>query len=374
MPDEQKTSQSQDQPAPANGGQKAKPQPKRAPRKKSWFKRQAIMEKVLIALIPAFAGAIYFFGWRVAAMLVWVALWGCAAEYLMARKRKDPLTGACLVTCALYALSLPPALPFWMAAVGIVVALLFGKEFFGGFGRNVFNPAIVGRAFIYVCFPIEMTSRFTPAWTGGLGGLVHWGPRKTLEGIEAITAATPMWFRRDYGFPESFGFWEQIKQLFFGNIGGLIESGEGTVRVLAAGSVGEVSALLLIIGGAYLLWTKTANWRLVASSFAGAAAASLVFRYALGAEAVPPLLFTLFSGALVYACFFMVTDPVSAPRDKTTQYIYGAFIGIMIVFFRWMAVFAGGVAFAILLGNAIAPAVEMFMKARKKKGKVKAKA
>ena len=333
------------------------------------YKRQKIMEKVLIALMPAFLGGIYFFGWRVAAMLVWVSLWGCIAEYVMARRRGDPLTGACLVTCALFALSLPPTLPFWMAAVGIVIALTFGKEFFGGFGRNIFNPAIVGRAFIYVCFPIAMTSRFTPIWKGGLGGFVHWGPRRMLDGVEAVTAATPMWFRRDFGFADTFGFIEQISQLFIGHIGGVIESSDGTTRILAAGSIGEVSALLLIIGGIYLLWTKTANWRLVASSFGGAAVACLLFRYGLGAEQVPSLPFTLFSGALVYACFFMVTDPVSAPRDRTTQYIYGAFIGVMIVFFRWKAVFAGGVAFAILLGNAIAPSVEMFMKQRKKKAK-----
>ena len=133
-------------------------------------------------------------------------------------------------------------------------------------------------------------------------------------------------------------------------------------RAVAAGLVGEVSALLLILGGVYLLWTKTANWRLVASSFGGAIAASIFFRYGLGAEKVPDPLFTLFSGAMVYACFFMVTDPVSAPRDKPTQWIYGAFIGIMIVFLRWKAVFAGGVAFAILLGNTLGPTVEMCSK------------
>ncbi|MFO7820906.1 MAG: RnfABCDGE type electron transport complex subunit D [Lentisphaeria bacterium] len=351
----------------SDGASKSRSKPKG--KGKGWFKRQKMMDKVLLALLPAFIGGIYFFGWRVAVMLLWVTLCGCITEYLMARRRGDPLTGACLVTCALFALSLPPTLPFWMATVGIVVALTFGKEFFGGFGRNVFNPAIVGRAFIYVCFPIEMTSRFTPAWKSGWGGFLHWGPKRFIGETNALTAATPMWFRRDYGFPDSFSLQEQISQLFFGNLGKAMTGADGLPHILAAGSVGEVSALLLIIGGIYLLWTKTANWRLVLSSFAGAAAACLLFRYGLGAEKVPPLLFTLFSGAMVYACFFMVTDPVSAPRDKTTQYIYGAFIGIMIVFFRWKAVFAGGVAFAILLGNAIAPSIEMYIKQYKKSRK-----
>jgi Na+-transporting NADH:ubiquinone oxidoreductase subunit B len=326
------------------------------------MKRQKIMEKVLVALAPALLGAIYFFGWRVLVMLLWVTVWGCATEWFMARRRGDSLTEACLVTCTLYGLSLPPTLPFWMAAVGIVVALFFGKEVFGGFGRNIFNPAIVGRAFVYVCFPIAMTSWFTPVWKGGLGGFVHWGPRRVIDGINAVTAATPMWFRRDFGFGADLPFGKQLSQLFFGYIGGVYEGADGVSRVLAAGSAGEVSALLLILGGVYLLWTKTANWRLVASSFAGAILAAAVFRYLLGAEQVPPIAWTLFSGALVYACFFMVTDPVSAPRDKTAQYIYGAFIGVMIVFFRWKAVFAGGVAFAVLLGNTLGPSIEMLTK------------
>lgn len=340
----------------ADGGEK------KTARAKPVFRRQKVMEKVLVALSPALVGAVYFFGWRVLAMLLWVTAWGCLTEYLLARRRGDPLTGSCLVTCMLYCLSLPPVLPFWMGAVGIVVALFFGKEVFGGFGRNVFNPAIVGRAFVFVSFPIAMTSEFTPVWRGGLGGFAHWGARTALDGVEAVTAATPMWFRRDFGFAEGFPYSEQMRQLLTGAIGGLYEDLDGTARVLAAGSVGEVSALLLAVGGVYLLWTKTANWRLVVSSFGGALAGCALFRYALGATAVPAPLWTLGSGALVYACFFMVTDPVSAPRDKLAQYMYGAFIGVMVVLLRWQAVFAGGVAFAILLGNTIGPSLEMLVK------------
>ena len=120
--------------------------------------------------------------------------------------------------------------------------------------------------------------------------------------------------------------------------------------------------MLILIGGLYLLFTKTANWRLIASSFGGAVLANLLFRTVLGIDTVPPLPWTLCSGALAYACFFMVTDPVSAPNDRPTQYIYGAFIGFMIVFFRYRAVFAGGVAFAILLGNTVGPSIEVFSK------------
>lgn len=348
---------------------------KTAAKKAPAFKRQKIMEKVLLALLPAALGAVYFFGWRVIALTAWVTAVACLTEYLLARRRGDPLTGSCLVTGALLGLSLPPTLPFWMGAVGAVVGVAFGKELFGGFGRNVFNPAIVGRAFLYVSFPIEMTKWFIPAYGKGLGGLVRWGGQRSLEiggkTVEALTAATPMYFRRDFGFTDSFPPAEQLKQLFTGAIGGFYEGRDGIGHVLAAGSAGEVSALLLLLGGIYLLWTKTANWRLVASSFGGAVAANLIFRNLFGYEQVPPLLFTLCSGAMVYACFFMVTDPVSAPKDRRAQYWYGALIGMLIVFFRWKAVFAGGVAFAILLGNTVGPTLELISKewAGRKKAK-----
>lgn len=320
------------------------------------FRQQKVMRRVLLALAPAAFGGVFFFGWRVLSVCVWVVAWGALAEYALARRRGDPLTESCFVTGVLLALSLPPTIPFWMAAVGIVVGIVFGKELFGGFGRNVFNPAIVGRAFLFVCFPVEMTGRFVPVWRGGLGGLLHWGPLTTYSGLPAVSAATPMWARRDYGHVTSFA------QLFFGDIGGVYEAQDGVSRVLAAGSSGEVSALLLLLGGGYLLWTKTANWRLVVSSLSGATIAAVLFG-ALGGAAVPPVHWTLCSGAMLYACFFMVTDPVSAPNDRLAQFVYGAFIGVMIVFFRWKAVFAGGVAFAILLGNTVGPSIEMLIKA-----------
>lgn len=342
-----------------------------AAKKKPWFRKQPMMRKVEIALIPVLIGAVYYFGWRSLAMVVWVSLVGMLTEYIMAKKRGDPVTEAVFVSAMLFGLSLPPTLPFWQGAVGIAVGILFGKEVFGGFARNPFNPAIVGRGFVYVCFPIDMTSGFTPAWKAFPGGFGHWAAQTFYEGLDAVTAATPMWSRRDYGYETD------LLHLFLGNIGDVFTSTDGVTRVLAAGSMGEVSSALVLIGGIYLLWTKTANWRLTASTLGGAIAATLIFRYGLGAEKVPPVLWTLCSGAMLYAAFFMVTDPISAPKDKTAQWIYGAFIGFMIVFLRWKAVFAGGVAFAILLGNTIGPTVEMICKAqadRKKKKAAAAKA
>jgi len=314
------------------------------------------MRRVCLALTPALVGGVYFFGWRAGALCAWTVLWTSATEYVLARRRGDPLTESALVTGMLLGLSLPPTLPFWMASVAAVVAMSFGKEFFGGFGRNVFNPAMVGRAFVYVCFPIEMTRGFAPAYVSGTGGFAHWGPLRSLAGMDAVSAATPMWVLRDYGWAAS------LKDLFLGTLGGTFPLQGGGQKVLAAGSIGEVSALLLLLGGAYLLISGTAQWRLLLSSLAGAVLTVVVLRHGFGVRAVPPVAWSLCSGALLYGCLFMVTDPVSAPKDKTTQLIYGAVIGALIVFMRWKAVFAGGVGFAILLGNTVGPTVELAVK------------
>jgi Na+-transporting NADH:ubiquinone oxidoreductase subunit B len=330
------------------------------------FLKQKNMLRVLYALIPATLCAIYFFGWRVIAM---VAVSGAACfvtEWIMASQRNGKVSYAVFVTAALYGLSLPPTTPFWIVAVGGIIAILFGKMTFGGFGKNIFNPAIVGRAFVYVSFPVELTSRFVPVFKGFPGGYSRWSlqaaeslpgylARPALGVADAVSAATPMWARRDFGYVTD------LVNLIVGNIGGVF-SFEEAPRILAAGSAGEVSAIAILLGAAYLLWTKTAQWRLMASTLIGAVALNVVLRYGLGIEAVPPLPFTLFSGALLYATVFMVTDPVSAPKVPLSQWIYGIFIGAMVVFFRYKSIFAGGVAFSILLGNMLAPSLDLWIK------------
>jgi len=321
---------------------------------------------VLVALVPVGLCAVYYFGWRVAAVVAVSALFCFVTEWIMAAKRNGKTSYACFVTASLYGLSLPPTIPFWIVAVGAVVAILFGKEVFGGFGKNVFNPAIVGRAFVYVCFPIELTSRFVPVFSGFPGGFGSWSyqTQKSVSAFlanvgltmtDAVTAATPMWARRDFGYVTD------IFQLAIGNMGGVFST-DGQTRVLAAGSAGEVCAIAILISAVYLLTTKTAQWRLMVSPLIGATGLNMVLRSILGFEGVPPLWFTLFAGALIYAAVFMVTDPVSAPKLPVSQWIYGIFIGAMVVFFRFKGIFAGGVAFSILLGNMLAPSLDLWIK------------
>ncbi len=334
--------------------------------------KQKNMVRVLYALIPVTLAGIYFFGWYTVALLLISGLFGFATEWFMQSLKKGKVSYAVFVTAALYALSLPPTTPLWIAAVGIVVAILFGKEVFGGFGKNVFNPAIVGRAFVYVSFPIEMTGRFVPAFSGFPGGFGQWRFDKLsqlpstlqahgLQVHDAMTAATPMWALRDFHHTTG------LIDLFFGTIGGPYTSGNAT-GLIAAGSIGEVSALAILIASVFLIVTRTAQWRLTAATLLGAAAYNLVLGAVFGVEELPPIGFTLLSGALLYGAVFMVTDPVSAPKLPMSQWIYGFFIGMMVVLFRSKSIFAGGMAFSLLLGNMIAPSLDLWIKRFKAAG------
>jgi Na+-transporting NADH:ubiquinone oxidoreductase subunit B len=338
--------------------------------------KQPVMWRMLYALAPVAVAGVYFFGWRVAVLLAVCTVAGVAAEYVTGRQRGQPVSTACLVTCVLYALSLPPLMPFWMAVVGIVVGILFGKEFFGGFGRNWANPAIVGRAFVYVCFPVEMTGRFAPTFGGWPGGFARWSWEtlgtlpQTLAGVggsvmDALSSATPMLARAKFGYDTP------LADLLLGTIGGTFP-GDFAPRVLGAGSIGEVSAAVMLLPAAYLLVTRTANWRLMLSPVLGAIIAVLALRHVGGFDGVPDVAFTLCSGGFVYGAVYMVTEPISGPKKPWAMAAYGAFIGFMIVLLRWRGQFSGAVGFAILLGNIVGPLLDKGARAwaarRKPKG------
>ena len=342
------------------------PTKKLAVQRRPLLMKQAMMNRMLVALTPLLAAGIYFFGLRVAAMLAGICAVGFATEFITSRQRGQSVSMACFVTCWLYALSLPPTVPFWIAAVGIVVAILFGKEVFGGFGRNFANPAIVGRAFVYVCFPVDLTARFVPAFREFPGGFAHWSFESLTEApawlaeagksiTDAISQASPMWANRDLGYEAS--SWD----LAMGTIGGTFEHA-GRTWVLSAGCIGEGCAVLIVMAALYLLATRTANWRLMLSGLVGLVAANVVCRNILGFNGlgeVPPLHLTLLSGTTLYAVAFMVTDPVSAPKKKPAQFAYGALIGVLIVVLRWRGVFVAAATFSILLGNLVGPLLDM---------------
>jgi Na+-transporting NADH:ubiquinone oxidoreductase subunit B len=328
------------------------------------FMRQKAMRRMVYALVPVALSGVYFFGWRVAALLAVSSAVALATEYVTARRRGQPVSQAVFVTAWLLALALPPTTPLWIAGVGAFIAILFGKEVFGGFGRNFANPAIVGRAFVYVCFPIELTGRFVPAFRGWPGGLVHWsfeGLAKVPDyvaavartGADAVTAASPMLALRDLGYTTP--WWD----LFWGTIGGVFETPASYgPRVLAAGSIGEGCVPLIVLAGVYLAVTRTANWRLMVSPFIGAAAATYLV-LACGARGVQPLTFKLLAGAFFYVSVFMITEPVSAPNRKGAMWAYGSLIGALIVILSWKGQFVAAASFSILLGNIVSPLLDM---------------
>lgn len=345
---------------------------KAAPKRKPRLMKQANMNRVLYALTPVLLAAIYFYGWRVLAMTAVACMAAGITEFITSRRRGSPVSTAAFVTGALLALSLPPMTPYWIAAIGAAVGILFGKEVFGGFGRNFANPAILGRAFIYVCFPPDMTTTFVPAFEGFPAGFVHWSfmdlaelpgqlSAQGLSMADAMSQATPMWLQKNLGV--GYDLWKS----FLGNIGGLFHAEEQT-RILAGSSVGEGSVPVLLAAGAYLIYTGTANWRLTVGMLAGVVAGGFAFNHIAGGTIGGPL-FHLLNGATVYVAIFMITDPVSAPKKRPAQWIYAVLAGVLVVLLRWRSPFVDGTSFAILTVNLVGPLLDMGSEAMAARGK-----
>lgn len=299
---------------------------------------QANMIVVLTALAPLGVAAVFWYGWRAFAVLAVTNAAAFATERYFTRQRGEPVTSAVFVTGSLLALSLPPQIPLWMCVVGAVVGVAFGKELFGGMGRNVFNPALVGRAFLYVCFPTALTA----GWVEPLAlGWTHWV-------ADAVTSATPLPLLAR-------GEAVELGRLFLGAV---------------PGSLGESSKGLILLGGAYLVWKKVASWEIVLSTIGVYALCTAAFRL-FGWGAGPDPLSGVLAGGFLYGAVFMATDPVSANRTRPGKVAYGAIIGLSTALIRDFGNFPEGIMFAILLGNTMGPIAEVGLgawKARRSPG------
>ncbi len=311
--------------------------------KKKWeetvkIQKQQAMRNVLYALTPLVLASVYLFGWRFVAVYLVVGAAGLVCEWFMAKRYDLKVTESLFVSCTLFALSLPPGFPLWMAALGIAFGVVFGKMVFGGFGKNVFNPAITARAFVYISFGVPMTARFIPPVTSAgnwfPGGFGTW-----LSPLDSISAATPL-VAKD----------ASLLNLFLGNV---------------SGSFGETSALLIILGGAFIIWKKAASWRIVAGSIASFLLFQSILWLAGVGSAVNPL-YALLSGGFLLASFFMITDPVSSSQSTNEgRWIYGIMFGTLTVLIRVFANWAEGVTFAILLANMFGPLFDHLLKTAK---------
>jgi Na+-transporting NADH:ubiquinone oxidoreductase subunit B len=301
--------------------------------KKALIKWQRPNVHVMYALVPAIVASVYFFGWRSLLVLASVSVAGFLTEFLFLKAYyKEPVSSAVFVSCFLFALSLPPTIPLWIAIVGIVFGIGFGKMVFGGFGRNIFNPAITGRAFIYISFGGHLTASWVDHIGSDAGGFTRYA-------ADAVTQATPLARLAD-GIPVS------KLAMFIGN---------------EAGCLGETSALILLLGGLYIMYRKFANWRIVLSVFVGMTALQTALWAAGSHGAIDPISAVL-SGGFMMGAWFMATDPVSASQTNTGRWIYGLIIGALTVLIRTFSIWAEGMMFAILLGNMFAPIIDYYVK------------
>lgn len=313
------------------------------------FTKQKMMRTVLLSLIPVTLAAVFFFGWRVMLLMAVVTLAAVASEYLVMRsiqKEKAKVSEAVFVSAVLFTLTLPPETPLWIGVVGIVFGIVFGKGVFGGFGRNIFNPALVGRCFIYIAFPAQMTMQWAQPFTALPGGFASWLPLQPVA--DAVTGATPLIDLLNDGVLAPLG------SLFLGTVGG---------------SLGETSALIILLAGAYLLYTKVASWQIMASTIGSGLILSAILYYT-GVSNAPPL-FAILAGGYLFGAVFMATDPVSAPKAKQVQWVFGALIGLSAVVIREFGLFTEGMMFAILIANALTPLMELQLKNRQQKRKAK---
>lgn len=280
-----------------------------------------MMRDVLIALAPVVATSIWYYRTAAILQLGVCLVTALAAESLACRLRgrSVPLTdGSAAITAVILALSLPPQLPLYATALGALVAILLGKSAFGGLGYNIFNPAMVGRAFLMACFPAAMTSWTTPI-------VVH-----------ATTEATPL-----------------AAAKFSGQIAEVTPLVTGAV----AGSLGETSALVILLGGLWLLLRRAGDWRLSAGMLLAVAGFALLESLAPGDESKMGIVRHITSGGVMLGAFFIVTDPVTSPLSKSGRWVFGVCVGLLTMVIRTWAGYPEGVMFAVLIANALTPMI-----------------
>lgn len=295
------------------------------------------MYGVIIALVPAYLVALYFFGLGALIVSVTAVLSCVLFEYLIQRflmkQEASICDGSAILTGLLLSFNLPSNLPVWIVIIGALVAIGIGKMSFGGLGNNPFNPALVGRVYLLISFPVQMTTWPRPmAWEG-------WS-----HYLDAETGATPLAMLKGH-----FGELPDTLQLLMGNIGG---------------SLGEVSAIALLIGLVYLLARKIITWHIPVSILATVFVFTGIL-YAVNPETYASPLVHLLTGGLLLGAIFMATDYVTSPMSPWGMIVYGVGIGVITVVIRVFGAYPEGVSFAILIMNAFTPLINTYIKPKR---------
>ncbi|NLT39012.1 MAG: RnfABCDGE type electron transport complex subunit D [Clostridiales bacterium] len=284
---------------------------------------RSIMLDVIIALIPAIVGSVYFFGWRALVMTAVSAASAVFFEWLYRKLMKKPSSIgdlSAVVTGILLAFCCPVTMPYWMLIAGNAVAIIIVKQLYGGIGKNFMNPALIGRAFM-LSWPAAITR-----WTA------VFEPVKVIGGnADAVSTATPLAELSLSALPENY----DLLGMFLGKM---------------PGCIGEVSTALLILGALYLLVRKIISLRIPLAFIA--TVAILTYIFPRGNDALRWMACNLLSGGLVLGAFYMATDYVTSPCTKTGQLIYGVGCGLLTVFIRYFGASPEGVSYAILIMNA----------------------
>lgn len=305
-----------------------------------------IMFEVLSAALVVLLAACWNFG--IGALLIVAASTAGAAgtEWLFTRsQRPSPVRDySALTTGVLLGLTLPPAFPLWMAFLGGVAGIGLGKLIWGGLGQNLFNPALLGRAFLQAAFPTAITTWSAPVEGGNvwsLSGRLFAAPLLGAE-ADAVSTATPL------GLAKFENQLTEIGPLLLGNV---------------SGSLGETSALLLVLCGIWLGTRRIFDWRLPVSTLLAVAVLSAILHY-LSPESNPPPSFMLLAGSLLFGAVFMVTDPVTTPTTPRGAWLFGIGVGVLVVLIRLFGGLPEGVMYAILLMNAATPHINRYTQRR----------
>ena len=284
---------------------------------------QSIMRDVIIALVPATAAGIYYFGMNALVLVIAAIVSAVAFEALCQKVMKKPVTVSDLsavVTGLLLAMNLPAAAPVWVAIVGSAFAIIFGKQLFGGLGQNFINPALAGRAFLLASYPTEMTT---------------WSVPNGLEVADAATYATP------------------LAQLKAGNL----EASLGELMLgQCGGTIGETCAIALIIGGVYLLYKHVISWKIPVIYIATVA----ILFGVIGRQGVRLPLQEIMAGGVMLGGIFMATDYASSPVTPKGQIIFAVGAGLITYLIRTFGGYPEGVSYSILIMNCAVPLIERF--------------
>jgi len=299
-----------------------------APHIKSGQTTKTIMWAVILALAPASMAGIYIFGIS-SLKVIMISVISCiiTEAIFLKFRHKDPmvvLDGSAILTGLLLAYNLPPEIPFWLPLVGGAAAIILGKQIFGGLGQNIFNPALVGRAFLQISWPVYMTTWKNPRW---------WP--------DAVTSATPL--AKEIG-SRSFTYID----LLIGNRGGCI---------------GEVCIIALLIGALFLLFTKIISLHIPVSFIA--TVGILTWTFGRDGFFKGDFIYHMLAGGLVLGAFFMATDYVTSPLTKRGKIVFGILCGVLTVIIRLRGSYPEGVCYSILFMNAAVPIIDRFTKVRK---------